>query len=612
MAPSGTSDHATNGANGQLSLGIPSSRPIRIAGCSGGVYDRKRAIKDMAKNEDVDVITGDWMSEANMTLRGSDKRDHLANRKMTTGSNLVAKGYEPYFLEELEPAIPWLAKKGTKIAVNAGASDVHGLAEAVKGLIKKHGVDLKVGVVDGDDVTEAVLYLYKKEPQAKPSSTSPPTSDPVYAQCYLGGVDIVLCGHVADASVTIGAAMWWWGWNREDPITKLAGALMVGHIIECSTYATGGYYSGFKDLGVNDLDMEYPIASVEENGECVITMEQGRDGLVTTATIASQLLYEIQGPLYYNSDVTASIEGVNLEQVGKSAVRVSGIKGLPAPPTTKVGITAKGGWQAEFHFYLTGLDIEEKAAMIESRPKPAWASGVPENPQSQAEGTVDLHTFAQTRDEELLEGSSFVDSDRGSFARFCIENLLQSYPGGTMAPDMRTAVGRPFFEYWVSLMPQSFVKEMAHLPDDTVGNIDPPTKPSYAETSNPVDLASLGPTTRGPLGWIVMGRSGDKSSNANMGLFVRHEDEWDWFRTMLSTAKLRELLGKDDVGHQIDRSEMPNIRVVHFLLKDHLDRGFNSRSSFNSLGKSKHVDIPNKFLERGKVWDGWNELDILL
>ncbi|KAF4466717.1 duf1446 domain-containing protein [Fusarium albosuccineum] len=641
MAPSATSEAATNGS---LQLGVRSNRPIRIAGCSGGVYDRKRAIEDMAKNEDIDVITGDWMSEANMTLRGSDKRDRLANRAMTTGSALVAKGYEPYFLEEVDPAIPWLAKKGTKLAVNAGASDVHGLAEAVKELIKKHGVDLKVGVVDGDDVTDAVLDLYKKgEPFLNLPANKPIQEwgyEPVCAQCYLGGTgiaecfragaDIVLCGRVADASVTVGAAMWWWDWNREDNITELAGALMIGHIIECSTYATGGYYSGFKELGVKDLDMGYPIASIEESGETVITMEKGRDGLVTTATIASQLLYEIQGPIYYNSDVTASIEDVKLEQVGKNAVRVSGIKGLLAPPTTKVGITAKGGWQAEFHFYLTGLDIPEKAAMIERQTKARMgpylekfsclkfmiAGNVPEEPASQDEATVDLRIFAQTRDEELLSGNSFVDSDRGSFARFCIENLLQSYPGGTMAPDMRTAVGRPFFEYWVSLMPQSFVEETAHLPDGTVKKIPSPTKtqefpreqPSYAETSNPADLSSFGPTTRGPLGWVVMGRSGDKSSNANLGLFVRHDDEWDWLRTILSTSKLRELLGKDDVGRQIDRCEMPNIRAVHFLLKDHLDRGFNSTSGFDSLGKNlceyircKYVDIPNRFLERGKI-----------
>lgn len=128
-----------------------------------GVYDRKRGIHDMAKNEpQVDVITGDWMSECNMTLRGSDKRDKMAQKTMSSGSTIVAKGYEPYFLEELDPAIPWLAKNNTKIAVNAGASDVHGLAEEVKKLIQKHGVDLKIGVVDGDDVTDAVLDLYNK------------------------------------------------------------------------------------------------------------------------------------------------------------------------------------------------------------------------------------------------------------------------------------------------------------------------------------------------------------------------------------------------------------------------------------------------------------------
>jgi hypothetical protein len=184
-----------------------------------------------------------------------------------------------------------------------------------------------------------------------------------------------------------------------------------------------------------------------------------------------------------------------------------------------------------------------------------------------------------------------------------------------MAPDMRTAIGRPFFEYWVSLMPQTFVKETAHLPDGTVKDIPPPTnvrtyereQVSY-DTENPVDLTSFGPTTRGPIGWVVMGRSGDKSSNANLGLFVRHDDEWDWLRTVLSTDLLRELLGKDDVGKQIDRCEFPNIRAVHILLKDHLDGGFKSTSSFDSLGKnlceyirSKHVDNANKFLDHGRI-----------
>ena len=86
---------------------------------------------------------------------------------------------------------------------------------------------------------------------------------------------------------------------------------------------------------MHDTDMAYPIAAIDYKGEAVLTMEKGKDGLMTPATVASQLLYEIQGPLYYNSDVTASIEDMHLKEVGKNAVHVSGVKGLPPPSTTK-------------------------------------------------------------------------------------------------------------------------------------------------------------------------------------------------------------------------------------------------------------------------------------
>lgn len=79
------------------------------------------------------------------------------------------------------------------------------------------------------------------------------------------------------------------------------------------------------------------------------------------------------------------------------------------------------------------------------------------------------------------------------------------------------------------------------------------------ETAAPFDLGGFGSTTRCPLGYVVHARSGDKGSDANVGFFVRSRDEWDWLRTLLSTEKIRELLGKDDVGSQIFRFELPNI-----------------------------------------------------
>ena len=87
---------------------------------------------------------------------------------------------------------------------------------------------------------------------------------------------------------------------------------------------------------------------------------------------------------------------------------------------------------------------------------------------------------------------------------------------------------------------------------------------------DPVDLASFGDTIRAPLGHVVLGRSGDKASDANVGFFVRHEDEWQWLRSLLSVDKMKQLLGREYNGKAVDRFEIPNIRAVHFLLHDHL------------------------------------------
>lgn len=204
-----------------------------------------------------------------------------------------------------------------------------------------------------------------------------------------------------------------------------------------------------------------------------------------------------------------------------------------------------------------------------------------------------------------------------SFTRWCLENFLQSCPGATVPPDLRPASARNIYEYWVALLPQSVIEHKAILEweNDRVIDIPAPKvtqayprKQNSYETDSPVDLSTFGPTTRGPLGWVVMGRSGDKASDANIGLFVRHNDEWDWLRSLLTIEKFKELLAKEYLGHGVQRFEMRNIKVVHFLLKNHLDGGFNSCQTLDGLGKnlceyirSRWVDIPNKFLERGRI-----------
>ena len=133
------------------------------------------------------------------------------------------------------------------------------------------------------------------------------------------GADIVLCGRVADASPTIGCAAYYFGWGQQH-YKQLAHAFVAGHFIECSTYVTGGNFSGFKSLPGESLNLGFPIVEMDADGQFNVTMQQGRDGMVTAETCKAQLLYEIQGPLYYNSDVVAVLDKIKIEQIGKDRV----------------------------------------------------------------------------------------------------------------------------------------------------------------------------------------------------------------------------------------------------------------------------------------------------
>jgi hypothetical protein len=137
--------------------------------------------------------------------------------------------------------------------------------------------------------------------------------------------------------------------------------------------------------------------------------------------------------------------------------------------------------------------------------------------------------------------------------------------------------------------------------------VQPFQQPSYPPT-NPVLLDSFGATEPAPLGHVVLARAGDKGSNCNAGFFVRHADEWDWLRSLLSTERFIELMAEEFRGQKIDRMEFPNIWAVHFLVHDHLDRGVTANATYDVLGKflsefirTRIVDIPTKFLERGRV-----------
>ena len=590
----------------------------------------------------VDVIISDYMSEANMVTSGARKVNSASkDEKPADFLTPVGPAFETSFLEALEPALDDLAKYNIKIAANAGASDTEGLYRTVVSMIEKKGLKIKVAWISGDEVMPAVESALKSgKARFKNIYTGEHLDSwkfkPMYAQAYLGGLgiaeafaqgaQIVVCGRVADASPIIGAAYWFHQWKRSQ-LNELANAFAAGHLIECSNYICGGNYSGFKELehaGWDDIG--YPIAEISTDGSVVITKQKNSGGAVTVNTCSSQLLYEIQGPWYFNSDVTAVLDGFWFEQIGKDRVALRGVKALPPPPTTKVGCTAFGGYQAEAMYFLTGLDVPAKGRMLEAQLRKGL------KPYSDKYSCLKFHTIgspgtdadnqdaATTIFRVFAQAPNAEDVAPPRFLRPIIENIMQGYPGATFHLDFRQGLPKPYFEYYVTLLPQANVDHVVHfngkdtvIPPPTETHVFPERQPSQPSTQIEVNISNFGPTERLPLGTLVDARSGDKGSDANCGFWVRHQDEYVWLRNLLSIENIKILLGKEyDTSRvpkiEIERFELPNIKGVHFLFRNLLDRGVTSTSSIDFLGKNvaeflrnRHVDIPVRFLSRGKL-----------
>lgn len=149
----------------------------------------------------------------------------------------------------------------------------------------------------------------------------------VSAHAYLGargiveglrrGADIIICGRVADASPVIAAAWFWHSWADSD-YDCLAGALIAGHLIECSAYVTGGNFAGFDQHPIEKfIQPGFPVAEIHLDGSCVITKHANTGGMVDIDTVRCQFLYELQGNIYLNSDVSAVLDDITIEDVGK-------------------------------------------------------------------------------------------------------------------------------------------------------------------------------------------------------------------------------------------------------------------------------------------------------
>jgi len=174
----------------------------------------------------------------------------------------------------------------------------------------------------------------------------------------------VVCGRVADPSLTVGPALAHFGWAGDD-WDRLARATMAGHLLECGAQVSGGYYAdpGYKDVpGMARLG--YPIAEIDAEGDCTVTKPAGTGGRIDTHSVREQLLYEVHDPAaYVTPDVVADLGAARVAEVGADRVRLEGVRGHARPADLKVNVCHENGWLAEGEISYAGARAEARARL---------------------------------------------------------------------------------------------------------------------------------------------------------------------------------------------------------------------------------------------------------
>ena len=578
---------------------------LRIANCSGFYGDRLSAAREMVDGGPIDVLTGDWLAELTMLI--------LAKNQLRDPS----AGYARTFVTQMEQVMGECLARGIRVVSNAGGLSPRGCAAAVAEVAERLGLAPRIAYVEGDDLMPRLGQLREAGVDLHHLETGEPLGDRAVltANAYLGGwgiaealargADIVVTGRVTDAALAVGPAAWHHGWARDD-WDALAGAVVAGHVIECGTQATGGNYSFFTEVpGLEHPG--FPIAEVEADGSSVITKHPGQGGQVSVGTVTAQLLYEIGAPRYDNPDVSARFDTITLHDEAPDRVRISGVRGEPPPATTKVSLNYQGGWRSTTTLYLTGLDIEAKAELVE---RALW-SQIPGGRAAFAETDVRLIRTDKpdpaTNEEAAAELRITVkDPDERkvgrAFSSKVTELALASYPG--LYGGGMTAGASAYGVFWPAGVPAELVWQEVVLEGErtVVDPVLPPDTPAVIAAPSRVHGVVAGAGVATPLGRLVGARSGDKGGNANLGVWARRPDAYVWLEQFLTGDKLQELL-PETARLPVVRHELPNLLALNFVIVGLLGEGVaaNTRQDgqAKSLGewlRARVVDIPSVLL----------------
>ena len=447
-------------------------KKVRIGNGCGFWGDNLDAPIELAKHGQLDYLTLEYLAELTMSILALQKQRH------------PERGYAHDFLKVLERLCPTLqSQPELKIITNAGGMNALGCAQnAVAVLARRDLPDHKIAIVEGDDVLPLLDELLSQEHSLANLETGEDLASirdrVVSANVYLGarpivealklGASIVITGRIADASLTVGPAIYELGWSMQD-WDRLCAATVAGHLIECGAQVTGGLWCNWSPE--TDLaNVGYPIAIVNEDGPIQITKPAQTGGRVNRETVIEQLLYEVGDPArYLTPDVVADFTTLSIKETDKDLVEISDVKGHPATSSYKVSIAYRNGFSSSGNLVVFGPKASQKAEHCGEiiRQRLQRAGSLPEKFQVECLGTgVAAPTLkAPTDVREVVLRVTVYDPHREVVERFTRElaPLVTSGPPGITGYATGRPAVREVFAYWPALLAKEAVQPQVRI-----------------------------------------------------------------------------------------------------------------------------------------------------
>lgn len=341
---------------------------IRIASGQGFWGDLLTAPIDQVTRGPVDYLVMDYLAEVTMSIVQKQK---LKN---------PALGYARDLVSTIDAILPHMVEKNIRLVTNGGGVNLPACRDAIIEVARRHGLSVKIGVVEGDDILDDLDQLIGDGAEFRNMEDGRSIRDVrdriLSANVYLGaapivealndGAQIVVTGRTTDTGLCLAPMIHEFGWSMDD-WNRLAAGTIAGHIIECGAQSSGGNY--MEDWrGVRDMaHVGFPIIEAHPDGSFHVTKHQGTGGRVSRGTVSEQCLYEIGNPAeYITPDVIADFTSIHLDDEGDDRVRVHGIVGRENTPFYKVSMSYSDGYSAFATLTYAWPEAVDKAKAADS------------------------------------------------------------------------------------------------------------------------------------------------------------------------------------------------------------------------------------------------------